>query len=69
MYTGAKFTQECHPEYESNNGYVKAMEATVRALAEGYRVKVERPPDVLEREAAAEAKLLAAWGETPPEVD
>lgn len=41
LYTGALFTQSCHPEYEGNNAYVKAMEATVRALAEGLGVSGE----------------------------
>ncbi len=38
-YTGALFTQSCHPEYEANNGYVEAMAAVVGALARGYGVE------------------------------
>ncbi len=40
LYSGAQFTQSCHPEYEGNNGYVKAMEQTIAALARGYGLEV-----------------------------
>lgn len=38
-YGGALFTQECHPEYEGNNGYVRAMRDTLRILARGLGVE------------------------------
>lgn len=38
-YTGAVFTQECHPEYEGNNGYVQAMRDTLRIVARGLGVE------------------------------
>jgi len=41
LYTGALFTQSCHPEYEGNNGYVMAMEHVIQRVAADYRVSVE----------------------------
>jgi hypothetical protein len=38
-YTGAVFTQSCHPEYEGNNGYVQAMRDTLRIVARGLGVE------------------------------
>lgn len=38
-YQGALFTQECHPEYEDNNGYVQALRDVLRWLAEGYGIE------------------------------
>lgn len=35
-YNGAKFTQDCHPEYEGNNGYVTAMERVLKHMAAMY---------------------------------
>jgi hypothetical protein len=43
LYTGALFTQSCHPEYSGNNGYVKAMEETLRVLARGLGVEEPTP--------------------------
>jgi hypothetical protein len=38
-YTGALFTQGCHPEDERNNGYVLAMSRAVHELAAGLGLK------------------------------
>lgn len=40
-YQGARFTQECHPEYEENNGYVAALAEVLGWLAEGYGIEAK----------------------------
>jgi hypothetical protein len=44
-YQGAVFTQECHPEYEGNNGYVQALSDVLRLMAVVYK---DRPGYVAE---------------------
>ena len=44
-YQGAVFTQECHPEYEGNNGYVQALCDVLRLMAVVYK---DRPGYVAE---------------------
>lgn len=40
-YTGALFTQECHPDDERNNGYVLGISRAVVDLAGGYGIEAQ----------------------------